>query len=503
MAPPVSEFGSEDTRRPGRAAFFTLGCKVNQQETAALQELFRERGYEIVGFDTAAEVYIINTCTVTHLADHKSRQMIRRAAAHHPGAVTVAVGCYAQAAPEAVLPLGVDVLVGTQDRGRIVDLVEQAAGRKQGLASKTGAEAVEDDAGSVSGKKTGPSQTVGSVLNTVMPLRQSDGFEELPLPRPQDRTRAFLKIEDGCDQFCAYCIVPFARGPVRSLRPERVRERLKELLAAGYREVVLTGVHTSAYGKDLPDGVNLASLLRLLLQSPGEFRLRLSSVEPAEVTAELLEVLASGRICRHLHLPLQSGDDEILALMGRPYRTADYRNLFYRVQERLPGVAVAADVMVGFPGETDGHFESTYRFIAALPFRDLHVFKYSPRPGTRAADLPGQVAPEVKDERSSRLRRLADEQAAAFAGRLIGETLPVLVERRSEYSLGTPPGCGCWEGLSDNYLRIVCPGMPDCPELQGRLIMVRTQRLLQGDILYGEIDPIFAASLCASGSMVE
>jgi len=483
LATSVSESESGNTGRPSRAAFFSLGCKVNQQETAALQELFRERGYEIVRFDSPAEVYVINTCTVTHLADHKSRQMIRRAAGQHPGAVTAAVGCYAQTAPEAVLSLGVDVLVGTQDRGRIVDLVEQAARCKRGAA-----------AGAAADNEGDASRTEEGTLNAISPLGASTGFEELPLPRFQDRTRAFLKIEDGCDQFCAYCIVPFARGPVRSLRPERVRERLEELLAAGYREVVLTGVHTSAYGKDLPDGVNLASLLRLLLQLPGEFRLRLSSVEPADVTAELLEVLASRRICRHLHLPLQSGEDEILALMGRPYRTADYRDLFYRVQERLPGVAVAADVMVGFPGETDLHFENTYRFISSLPFRDLHVFKYSPRPGTKAADLPDQVAPAVKDERSNRLRRLADEQAAAFAGRFVGETLTVLVERRAQPGarLG---GCGCGEGLSDNYLRIVFPDPPGCPELQGCLIPVQAQRLLQGDVLYGEIDAVFAAAL--------
>ncbi len=471
-----------DAGRPRRAAFFTLGCKVNQQETAALQELFRGRGYEIVGFDSPAEVYIINTCTVTHLADHKSRQMIRRAVGRRrrpvPGetwrgeAVTAAVGCYAQVAPEQVLSLGVDVLVGTQDRARIVDLVEQARYQKSEARSQRPERS--EKRAEESGVET---------LNVVSPLPEETSFEELPLPRPRNRTRAFLKIEDGCDRYCSYCIVPFARGPVRSLRPDLALRRLEELLAAGYREVVLTGIHTSAYGRDLADGVNLASLLRLLLQLPGEFRLRLSSVEPAEVTAELLEVLASTRICRHLHLPLQSGDDEILALMGRPYQATDYRDLFCRVQERLPGVAVAADVMVGFPGETDRHFENTYRFVASLPFRDLHVFKYSPRPGTRAAEMPGQVASAVKDERSGRLRRLADDQAAAFASRFVGGTLLVLAERR----VGRPDGRGCWEGLSDNYLRIVFPALPDKPGLQGSLAPVRLLKCLEGDTLYGEI----------------
>jgi len=461
----------DDAGRPRRVAFFTLGCKVNQQETAALQELFRGRGYEIVGFECPAEVYIINTCTVTHLADHKSRQMIRRAVSRRscpagPGgspapdrggaAVIAAVGCYAQMAPEEALSLGVDVLVGTQERGRIVDLVEQAVGREAG--------------------KEG---------NTVFPVSEAAGFEELPLPRPRNRTRAFLKIEDGCDQYCSFCIVPFARGAVRSLRPELALRRLEELLAAGFREVVLTGVHTSAYGRDLGEGINLASLLRKLLQLPGEFRLRLSSVEPAEVPEELLDLLAAPRICRHLHLPLQSGDDGILELMGRPYRTADYADLFQRLQERLPGVAIAADVMAGFPGETDLCFENTCRFIASLPFRDLHVFKYSPRPGTRAAEMPGQVAPAAKEERSGRLRRLADEQAAAFAGRFTGKTLPVLVERRARPSPGQP---GCWEGLSDNYLRVVFPAQGGS-DLQGRLIPVRVLKQLDGDLLYGQAEP--------------
>ena len=419
--------------------------------------------------------------------------MIRRAASRRPpGAVTAAVGCYAQTAPEQVLSLGVDVLVGTQDRGRIVDLVERAASRKAG-----------DAASAAPGKTEAIVDGGREIFNAVVPLSTLAGFEELPLPRPRNRTRAFLKIEDGCDQFCSYCIVPLARGRVRSLRPESVRMRLEELLAAGFREVVLTGVHTSAYGRDLAGGINLAGLLRLLLQQvSGEFRLRLSSVEPAEVTDELLDVLASPRICRHLHLPLQSGDDEILALMGRPYRAADYRALFNRVQERLPGVAVAADVMVGFPGETDLHFENTYRFAASLPFRDLHVFKYSLRPGTRAAEMPGQVAPAAKDGRSSRLRRLADEQAAAFAGCFIGQVLPVLVERqapdrwrptgynhlRSEGARLVPGGSGrvCWEGMSDNYLKIVFPSSSDSPDLQGGLVPVRIMAQMSGDTLYGE-----------------
>ncbi len=438
-----------------KAAFYTLGCKVNQQETAALQELFRQHGYEIVPFESPADVYIINTCTVTHLADRKARQMIRRAGARASRPVVAVVGCYAQVAPEEVASLpGVDVVVGTQDRGRLVELVEQAARQKEaGGASR---------------------------IVAVRPL-EAPGFEELPLPRTGIRTRAFLKIQDGCDQFCSYCIVPRARGSIRSLKPELVRERLERLLEAGYREVVLTGVHTSAYGRDLPGGVTLAGLLRELVGLPGEFRLRLSSVEPGEVTEELLEVMAgSPRICRHLHIPLQSGDDEILRLMRRPYTAAQYRELFYRIQARIPGVAVTTDVIAGFPGETDRRFENSYQFIASLPFRDLHVFKYSPRPGTAAAEMPDQVPPEVKDLRSRMLRDLAERLAAAYARRFLGKVLTVLAERRARGR------ADCWEGLSDNYLRVVFPVPPGARSARGSFFPVQVLGVEGGDTLLGE-----------------
>ncbi|MDH7577250.1 MAG: tRNA (N(6)-L-threonylcarbamoyladenosine(37)-C(2))-methylthiotransferase MtaB [Bacillota bacterium] len=454
----MGEEGGSQGRK--KAAFYTLGCKVNQQETAALQELFRQHGYEIVPFGSPADVYIINTCTVTHLADRKSRQMIRRAAAQNDRAVVAVVGCYAQVAAEEVASLdGVDVVVGTQDRGRLVELVERAARRKE-------------EGGD------------GAQIIAVRPLEEP-GFEELPLPYTRIRTRAFLKIQDGCDQCCAYCIVPRARGGIRSLKPELVRERLERLLKAGYREVVLTGVHTSAYGRDLPGPHTLAGLLKELVLLPGEFRLRLSSVEPGEVTEDLLDVVAgSPRICRHLHIPLQSGDDEILCLMRRPYTTAQYRELFHRIQAKIPGVAVTTDVMAGFPGETDRHFENSYEFISSLPFRDLHVFKYSPRPGTPASRMPEQIPPEVKELRSKRLRALAGEMAAAYAKRFVGEMLTVLAERRARRRRD------CWEGLSDNYLRVVFPALPEKQELRGAFIRVRILNR-DGDALSGE--PVLAA----------
>jgi threonylcarbamoyladenosine tRNA methylthiotransferase MtaB len=432
-----------------------LGCKVNQEETASLMEMFRKRGFQLVDFKSPADVYIINTCTVTHTADQKSRQMIRRAISRQPDALVAVVGCYSQVSPDDVLAIpGVDLVVGTRGRAKLVDLVEDI------LEKKRAGEFVKE-------------------VNAVDSLESDLEFEQLPLPDNPQRTRAFLKIEDGCDQYCAYCIIPDARGPVRSLSPELVKEQLGELICAGYREVVLTGVHTSAYGKDLPVGINLAALLRDLVKMPGDFRIRLSSVEPVDVSEELLEVMASSpRICRHLHLPLQSGDDEILEMMQRPYTTADYSELFQKAIKMIPDLAVTTDVMVGFPGETDRHFENTYDFIASLPFRDLHVFKYSPRPGTPAAEMSGQVKPRNKDERSRRLRELADTKARAFAEGALGETLDVLVER----SYKKRPGY--WQGITDNYLRVIFPSQEK--ELRGELLPVRMIRLAEEDLIEGE-----------------
>jgi threonylcarbamoyladenosine tRNA methylthiotransferase MtaB len=442
---------------PDRVAFHTLGCKVNQQETASLMEMFRKRGYQVVDFKNPADIYIINTCTVTHTADQKSRQMIRRAISQQPDAVVAVVGCYSQVSPDDILSIpGVDLVVGTRGRVRLVELAEEILEKKRAGECAKG-------------------------FNAVQSLEEELGFEQLPLPDNPQRTRAFLKIQDGCDQYCAYCIIPYARGGVRSLAPELVKERLSELISDGYCEIVLTGVHTSVYGKDLAEEVNLAKLLQDLVKLPGDFRIRLSSVESVDVSEELLEVMASSpRICRHLHIPLQSGDDEILELMRRPYTTEEYRELFLRSIERIPQLAVTTDVMVGFPGETDRHFENTYNFIVSLPFRDLHVFKYSPRPGTPAAEMPGQVKPGEKDERSKKLRELASTHASNFSRDVLGETLDVLVER----PFRKRPGY--WQGITDNYLRVIFSGQGK-KGLRGRLLPAKMLRRADGDLIESEL----------------
>lgn len=406
-----------------RVALATLGCKVNQYDSAALAAIFRERGYRQVAFTDLADVYIINTCTVTHLGDRKSRQLVRRAVRTNPGALIVVTGCYAQVYPEkvAVLP-GVDLIVGTGDRAKIVDLVEATV------------------------KGAGPVQVVSS-------LAPGCAFEEITALPLHERTRAFLKIQEGCHNFCTYCIVPYARGPLRSRRPENILAAARALVAAGYKEIVLTGIHTGAYGQDLTGGITLAGLLSRLALIPGLARIRLSSIEPHDITLELVETLTGSPVfCRHLHVPLQSGDNQVLQRMGRRYTAGEYARLVQVLRENIPGLGLTTDVMVGFPGETSEQFNHTYQFLRETSFSRLHVFKYSPRPGTAAANLPEQVEPGRKEKRSRRLIKLSEQLAVNFAASLLGEKLEVLVERR------LPAKDGWYEGFSDNYVRVALPG---------------------------------------------
>lgn len=413
-------------------AFATLGCKVNQSETEAMKELFRERGYEIVDFEAEADVYVINTCTVTHLADRKNRQLVRRAGRRAPGAIIAVVGCWPQTAPQAVEELPeVSVIIGTRDRSRIVEYVEEAAER-QGR------------------------------IHRVAPLAEEMDFEELPLDY-STRTRAYLKIEDGCDRFCTYCIIPYARGPVRSRAPERVRAAAERLAAEGYREIVLTGIHLGLYGRDLGPGVNLITVLELLEDIPGLERVRLSSLDPHEVTPDLLTYMAKhARVCRHLHIPVQSGSNAVLRRMGRPYTREEYLGLVERIRSVLPDVGLTTDIIVGFPGETEADFQATLDLARRAGFSRLHVFSYSPRRGTPAAAMPDQVDARIKDERSRRLIALGKELAFKFHSRYLGRTLEVLVEEEREG--------GDLAGYSDNYIR-VCFSGPDT--LMNRVLPVR------------------------------
>ncbi|AQS59907.1 tRNA (N(6)-L-threonylcarbamoyladenosine(37)-C(2))-methylthiotransferase MtaB [Desulforamulus ferrireducens] len=434
---------------PKTAAIYTLGCKVNQYESAAIGDLFRQAGYEMVDFEQQADVYVINTCTVTHLGDRKSRQMIRRAAKQNAQAVIAVTGCYAQTSPGEVLEIpGVDLVVGTKDKANIVKLVEAFA------------------------KGKGPVKAVDDIMD-------SHSYEELPVPIEQGKTRAFLKIQEGCNSFCAYCIIPYARGPVRSRLPENVLTSATQLIEQGFKEIVLTGIHIGAYGQDFADEqIDLAWLVDRLAKLPGLLRLRLGSIEPHDINDALIKAVASNpNICRHLHIPLQSGDDEVLASMRRRYNIAQFESLVNNIYQAIPGVALTTDVIVGFPGETEGQFQNTLQTVERVGFASLHVFKYSPRKGTPAAAMPDQVSPHVKEERSKRLIELGDKLANKFARKQLGQDLEVLVEQPHEGDNRL------FEGHTDTYLKVIFPAEE---KLRGQLVRVHIDEIF-GQYLKGRI----------------
>lgn len=437
-----------------RVAFYTLGCKVNRYDTEALRGLFRRRGYRVVDFEEEADIYVINTCTVTGRGEARSRQVIRRARRRNPDALVVVAGCYPQARPGEVERIpGVDLVVGTGDRSRLVDLV-------QGLE--------------------GSDRRDGRPLVAVSDIMQAQQFEELPIEEFRGRTRATVKIQDGCDLFCSYCIIPYARGPARSRRPEEVLSEVERLARAGFKEVVLTGIHLGAYGNSPARDrgqygrLDLAGILELIHPVAGLERIRLSSVEPTDVTPRLVEAVASlPKVCRHLHIPLQSGHDRVLRRMNRHYTTARYRELVSEARKGVPDLAVSTDVMVGFPGETEEEFEASYRFIEEMAFSRLHVFPYSPRAGTPAAGFPDQVPEKVKEERSRRLLALGVELSCRFSSRYLGKTVEVLVEQAEDRMPDL------LEGLTDNYIRVTFRGPA---ELRNSLVKVRLTSISPGGV---------------------
>jgi threonylcarbamoyladenosine tRNA methylthiotransferase MtaB len=402
-----------------KVAIATLGCKVNQYESAALGEALAGLGHTLVPFSSTADCYIINTCTVTARTNYQSRQIIRKAIRKNPDAVIVVTGCYAQTAPAEIAEIpGVTLIAGHAEKELIPDLF--------GRLLKSRLEV-----------------RVGNIAETRR-------FPSLALTRFQDHTRAFLKIQDGCNAWCSYCIVPSARGRSRSLAEDQVRESLARLGRAGYREVVLTGIHLGAYGQDLSPAVSLLDLLQKVEgESPVE-RLRLSSIEPTEISDDLISLLRqSALLCPHLHIPLQSGDDAILSAMRRHYSASFFKDLLEKLVGTIPDLAIGIDVIVGFPGEDAAAFECTVQLIEALPVAYLHVFPYSPRPGTPAAVMPGQVPPDEKKKRGEILRNLGTRKRETFARRFQDRTLRVLVEERRERNSGLR------RGFSDNYLPIL------------------------------------------------
>lgn len=377
-------------------AFHTLGCKVNHYETEAIWQLFKEADYDRVDFNTNADVFVINTCTVTNTGDKKSRQIIRRAIRQNPEAVVCVTGCYAQTSPAEIMDIpGVDVVVGTQDRTKLLDYIEQYK------------------------KEREPINGVGNIM-------KNRTYEELEVPYFTDRTRASLKIQEGCNNFCTFCIIPWARGLMRSRDPKKVVEQASQLVDSGYKEIVLTGIHTGGYGQDLKN-YNLAQLLRDLETVDGLERIRISSIEASQLTDEVIDVIAhSNKVVRHLHIPLQSGSDSVLKRMRRKYSMAHFSERLTKLHEVLPGLAVTSDVIVGFPGETEEEFQQTYDFIVDHHFSELHVFPYSPRIGTPAARMDDQVDENVKNERVHRLINLSDQLAKSYASNFDQEVLEVI-----------------------------------------------------------------------------
>lgn len=428
-----------------RVAFYTLGCKVNQYETEAMEELFKNRGYEIVSNREEADIYIINTCTVTNLGDRKSRQFIRRAKKMNEDSIIAAVGCYSQIAPEEVEAIdGVDIVVGTTDRNRIVDLCEEAKSKN---------------------KK----------INVVKDIKYHKEFEPLNISDLPYKTRAYIKIQEGCNQFCSYCIIPYARGPIRSRDLEDIIMEAKRLAKAGFKEIILTGIHVTSYGKDLK-GLSLTDVIEEVAKIDGIERIRLSSIEPTFVDKDFLErVVKTGKLCDHFHLSLQSGSDSVLKRMNRKYTTKEYRDIVKLIREYMPEAGITTDIIVGFPGETDEEFEESYRFVEDIRFSRIHVFKYSPRKGTPASQFKEQIPGDIKQIRSDRLIRLGDELMEEFHKAFIGRTLELLLEEEKG---------GFIEGYTTNYIRVKVKGHND---LQGKILPVRISGQ-EEDFLIGEIE---------------
>lgn len=395
-----------------KAALHNLGCKVNAYETEAMQQLLEEAGYEIVPFQEKADVYVINTCSVTNIADRKSRQMLHRAKKMNPDAVVVAAGCYVQAAGEELKKdAAIDVIIGNNRKKDLVPLLDEYFAGKH----------VEED--------------------SLIDIGKTREYEALHINKIADHTRAFIKIQDGCNQFCSYCIIPYTRGRVRSRKPEEIMEEIKGLVDKGYQEVVLTGIHLSSYGLDL-DGITLLDLMVKIDKIQGLERLRLGSLEPRIVTEEFTRTLAGLRtICPHFHLSLQSGCDATLKRMNRRYTTEEYEKGCQILRKYFDRPAITTDVIVGFPQETEEEFAQTIEFLKRIHFYEMHVFKYSRRAGTRAADMPGQLTENQKGQRSDVLLKLDQEMSLEYRKSFLGEEKEVLMEEKividgTEYLVG-------------------------------------------------------------------
>ena len=430
-----------------KAALHNLGCKVNSYETEAMQQLLEAAGYQIVDFEEKADVYIINTCSVTNVADKKSRQMLHRAKAKNPEALVVAAGCYAQAAGEKLLDdTAIDLVIGNNKKAELVQLLEERlAGREP--------------------------------QDAVIDISAAQEYEALHIERQADHTRAFIKVQDGCNQVCSYCIIPYTRGRVRSRRPEDVEEEVRTLAEKGYQEIVLTGIHFSSYGTDFKEEPqDLLELTKRLHQIPGVKRIRFGSLEPRLITEEFVrELSAMEKICPHFHLSLQSGCDATLKRMNRHYTCEDYLYRCGILRKYFRDPAITTDVIVGFPGETDEEFAETKKFLETVHFYEMHVFKYSRRAGTRADRMPDQVPEPVKTKRSAELLALEKEMSKAYRASFLGRETEVLMEEPVEIG-----GARYMVGHTKEYVKAAVP------EAGGKNCFVRgvLKEFLTDEIIY-------------------
>ena len=431
-----------------KASFYTLGCKVNQYETQALKEQLEKMGYEIVEENQFADIYIINTCTVTNLSDKKSRQLIRRAKRLNEDSVVVVIGCYAQVSPEEVKAIeGVNIVAGTNEKNNVIKYIEDY---------------YKDD----------------RQLVKVQDTNELVEFEEMFITGMEARTRAFIKIQEGCNQFCSYCIIPYARGSVRSRKLQDITNEAKGLVAKGYKEIVITGINAALYGQDNDEGT-LIDVIEGINEIEGSFRIRFSSIEPAVIQGNFERLFNCEKLCSHIHLSLQSGSNHILKLMNRKYTKEEYIKVVEKLREKRPGFSVTTDIIVGFPNESEEDFQESCKIVEDVAFGKVHVFKYSKRDGTVAADMKNQVEPAIKSKRSEELISLSSEVAIKFNEANIGKTTDVLFEMYNEKT-------GYYEGLTDNYIRVFCESEIDIRNKFAEVILEK----IYDDGLIGKISKI-------------
>ena len=430
-----------------KVAFYTLGCKVNQYDTEAVLEKFKAADYEIVDFNDYADVYVVNTCTVTHLSDRKCRQMLRKTKKINNDSILVAMGCYAQIAADKIKDQveEIDIIIGTDKRNQILEVVED----------------FEKDR--------------AKTINLVSNIMDVTEFEEMTISHLGERTRVYIKVQEGCNNYCSYCIIPYTRGKIRSRREEQVIEEVRKLAGLGFKEIILTGIHVLAYGKDLGD-TNLIQLLQRVHEVEGIERIRMSSIEPVVVTDEFIMALKElPKVCHHFHLSLQSGSDTVLKRMNRKYTTADYKKSVEDLRTLWPDVAITTDIIVGFPGETDEEFEETVAFVEEVKLSQIHIFPFSPREGTPAAKMKEQIAPEVKEKREKVLSTKEKALRLSYMEGFIGQELEVLFEKHHGGSVS---------GYTSNYLRVQVEGDES---IENTLQTVYIKELIDEHTLLGKL----------------